>query len=197
MGNQGTRDWLERVAPTARPLFRRIGQRGGAAFGRRPGIDASGQQVNNWKRRGVPEAKIGRIASELGITYEQYMQEAGLSTGKKVQQTSSQYTLDRVALINDFEALPTWLQEHIARKAAELRAYAESLPAYVREGMKAPPKDPDAYRAWERNIESDMANRVGAGGEDKARPPSTEKRFPIGESPTPSRRSTSEKKVKR
>ena len=29
------------------------------------------------------------------------------------------------------------------------------MPAYVRDGMKGPPKDPQSYKAWERNIEDD------------------------------------------
>lgn len=84
-----------------------------------------------------------------------------------VAQPSGQYTIEAAGLLEDFNALPEWLKEHIARKTAELRRYADSLPEIMKEGMKAPPKDPESYRTWERNIEAEMARRGGKAVKEK------------------------------
>lgn len=66
-----------------------------------------------------------------------------------------QGSLETSKLMEDFEHLPSGLQEHIARKTAELRAYADALPKFIRDGLR-PPSDPESYRAWEREMEADM-----------------------------------------
>lgn len=152
---------------SAEPLFERIGKRGGtAAFAKK--INASEQRIANWKHRGIPAAEVGRVASAIGISYEQYMKEAGQELPPVARQPAAQYTIEAAKLLEDYNALPDWLQEHIARKAAELRNYAESLPAYVRDGMKGPPKDPASYADWERHIVEEMlARRVPAKSKDR------------------------------
>lgn len=142
---------------SAVPLFTRLGRGGASAFAKK--YRASEQRIANWKRRGIPAAEVGRVAAVLGITYEEYMREAGVEIPSVARQPGGQYTLEGQRLLNDFNALPDWLQEHIARKTAELRAYADSLPAYVRDGMKGPPKDPASYTDWERHIVEDMMKR--------------------------------------
>jgi len=123
-----------------------------AAFAKK--IGESDQSLSNWRRRGIPPAKVGRIAAELGMTYEQYMREAGQPLSV-ANQESAQYSIGRDALLDDYDHLPPWLQEHIARKTRELREYADALPLFLRESMSAPPTDPEAYRLWERNMEAD------------------------------------------
>lgn len=129
-----------------------------AAFAKKIGV--SDQVLSNWKKRGaIPESEVRRVAGLIGKTFDQYVREAG--RGELAEQPPAQYSFERSTLLEDYDHLPTWLQEHIARKVRELRAYAEALPDYVREGMKGPPKDPDAYRAWEKGIENDMDGRLG------------------------------------
>lgn len=66
-----------------------------------------------------------------------------------------QRSLETGKMVDDFEHLPDGLKEHVARKIAELRAYADALPGFIRDGLR-PPRDPDAYRQWEREMEADM-----------------------------------------
>lgn len=149
----------ERKIPAA-PLFERLGNSRGAAKKLAEKLNVSEQVVANWKRRGsIPWAELHRIAAYLGISPEQYLTEAGLPT-HVARQPGAQYTLEAHTLLEDFRALPEWLQEHVARKTAELRRYAESLPPYLRDGMRGPPKDPERYRTWERDMEDDMRKRT-------------------------------------
>lgn len=142
----------------ALPLFNRIGRTKGGAAGFAKKIDLSEQRLSNWKRRGIPARELPRVTAALGINVETYLREASQSPDR-AGEPGAQYGSESATLIEDFAALPTWLQEHIARKASELRRYAESLPTFVRDGMKPPPKDAEGYRVWEREIELDMAKR--------------------------------------
>lgn len=62
-------------------------------------------------------------------------------------------------LVADFMTLPQGLQQHLRRKAGELRQYADSLPPFIRKALGGPPDDSIGYRAWESEIEADMATR--------------------------------------
>lgn len=149
---------------SAAPLFERLGRGGAAAFAKK--INSSEQRVANWKRRGIPAAEVGTVAGALGMTYEEYMRAAGHEV-HVARQRPGQYTIEAAKLLEDFNALPDWLQEHVARKAAELRQYADSLPSYVRDGMKGPPKDPESYAAWESEIVADMIARSSSASKTK------------------------------
>lgn len=48
-------------------------------------------RITNWKRRGIPRAEVGQIAAIMGLTYEQYMKAAGVSskTSEKTHQTNA------------------------------------------------------------------------------------------------------------
>lgn len=72
---------------------------------------------------------------------------------------SGQRDFETDQLLKDFEAMPVGLREHIARKASELRKFADALPGYVKNSLK-PPDDPQSYRAWERELEADMYGKV-------------------------------------
>ncbi|TAK84330.1 MAG: hypothetical protein EPO20_14675 [Betaproteobacteria bacterium] len=147
----------KKIHPLAEPLFKRIGKKGGAA-GFATKLNVSEQVVSNWKRRGVPALEVPRVAAELGMTTEQYLAEAGYPRVQKAEQPATQYTFEASTLMEDFLALPDGLREYVSRKAAELRAYADALPAFIRDALK-PPTDPERYRAWERDIEADMTRR--------------------------------------
>lgn len=69
-----------------------------------------------------------------------------------------QHSIETAKMMEDFEHLPDGLKEHIARKTAELRAYADALPGFIRDGLR-PPSDPDSYRKWEREMEADIYGR--------------------------------------
>lgn len=112
-------------------------------------------RITNWRRRGIPRAQVGDVAGLMGLTFEQYMARAGVR--HHVADPQQQYTLEADALMLDFLALPEGLREHVARKTAELRAYAQGLPSFLREALK-PPADAERYRAWERDIEAAMLN---------------------------------------
>lgn len=143
----------------AGPLFKRIeAKRGGkAAFAKQLDIDHG--RLSNWKKRGIPWAQVTRVAAAIGMAREEYLAEAGLSQ-KIARQPRGQYTIEASTLLEDFNALPDWLQEHIARKTAELRKMSDSLAPMVRDGMKGPPKDPARYREWERGIEDLMNAQI-------------------------------------
>lgn len=140
------------------PLFKKLDtDRGGAtAFAKR--LEVSEQALSNWRRRGIPAVELPRVAAALNITVEKYLLEAG-HTVTTLREPGAQYSIEGQQLLEDYLALPDWLQEHVARKTSELRKYADSLPAMVREGMKGPPKEPERYRAWERQVEDDMIKR--------------------------------------
>lgn len=67
--------------------------------------------------------------------------------------------LEAEQLVADFMTLPHGLQQHLRPKAGELRQYADSLPPFIRKALGGPPDDSAGYRAWEREIEADMALR--------------------------------------
>jgi transcriptional regulator with XRE-family HTH domain len=155
---------------SAVPLFSRLKKKLNlkpAEFAKK--INESDQAVSNWRHRGIPQAKVYKVAMALGMSYEEYMREAGQPV-PVLDQERAQYTIERQALLDDYDHLPPWLQEHIARMARELRAYADALPQFVREGMASPPTDAEAYRQWVRNIEADYQLRLGKTGKGESPP---------------------------
>lgn len=70
-----------------------------------------------------------------------------------------QQSIHADALLKDFNALPPGLQEHIARKTAELRRYSDALPEFIKSALR-PPTDKEGYRAWEREMEADMHTKM-------------------------------------
>lgn len=162
----------KQIGIPAAPLLKRIGKSRGAtaAFAKKLQIDHG--RVSNWKKRGIPWAQLPRVAEALELTPDQYLAEAGLLK-PRARQPSMQYTLEGANFLEDFNALPEWLKEHIARKTAELRNYADSLPAYVREGMRGPPQDPQSYAAWEKNIVVDIEARKLRAEEPPSEPRTT------------------------
>lgn len=145
---------------SADPLFKRLGRGGAVAFAKK--INSSEQRVANWKRRGIPSRALPHVAAAIGLSVEQYLQEAGYPGVQGIEEPRIQYTLELDALKDDFLALPDGLREYVARKTAQLRAYADALPQFIRDALK-PPVDPERYLAWERDIEADMMmKRQGA-----------------------------------
>src|SRR4051812_22690872 len=60
------------------PLFKRLADQKKSAKWLADELDVSEQVVSNWRRRGnIPDKDVGRVAGALGITYEQYMRDAG------------------------------------------------------------------------------------------------------------------------
>lgn len=109
-------------------------------------------RFTNWKRRGVPQGELSRVAAKIGKSTDQYLAEIGRPTGKG----SRQGKLETATLIEDFEALPDFLQTYVARKTTALRALYDGFPDWFRKKL-APPKDPAQYKAWEREIEALMS----------------------------------------
>lgn len=145
---------------SAAPLFNRLGREKGKAAKFAQDLQISRQVLANWRRRGVPAAQVPKIANLLGITTEVYYREAGLALNV-LNQEPAQYTIEAAKLMDDFNALPGWLQDYVARLTEDLRRYTDALPAMVRDGMKSPPRDPEQYRQWEKNILDDMHKRLG------------------------------------
>lgn len=85
----------------------------------------------------------------------------------EVDHASPQTSLEAVKLLEDYNALPDGLKSHVARKTAELRAYADALPDFLRKSLRPPP-DPLAYRAWEKEMEADMARLMRSSGGEPA-----------------------------
>jgi len=89
------------------------------------------------------------------MTTDAYLEAAGKPRIAVLKQPQGQYTIEGQKFLQDFYALPSGLQDHVARKVAELRQYADALPPFLRAALK-PPADQESYRTWEREIEGDM-----------------------------------------
>ena len=146
------------VPLSSAPLFKRLTGRGAPArFAKK--IGESPQTIANWKKRGtLPDSQLRKVCDALDMSLDLYVLEAN-EDSPSAGEPPGLYAVPGGQLLQDFRALPPWLQEHIARKTQELRRYADSLPAIVRDGMRGPPSDPEHYRAWEAAIEADMALR--------------------------------------
>lgn len=109
------------------------------------------------------------LAKALKMTIEQL---AGLASAAPLAfvhdnveaYAASQETIERVQLLADYGALPADMQIMVAKNAADLRRYFESLEPAIRKHFGAP-ADPERRREWERDIEADVAgikHREGA-----------------------------------
>lgn len=143
----------------AKPLFDRLDASKGEAarFAKKMGL--SHGRVANWRNRGIPAAMLPDVAAYLAMSTDAYLEAAGRPRPAVFQQPPGQYTLEGQKFLDDYYALPEGLREHVAKKTAELRAYADALPAFIRNGLR-PPTDPETYRAWEKDMEVDMRRRL-------------------------------------
>lgn len=144
---------------SARPLFAKLDKEKGAAAALAEKLNISHGRLANWRKRGVPAAMLPHVAAYLGLSTDDYLRAAGWPRIGTILEPRGQYTIEGQKFLDDFYALPDGLQEHIAKKTAELRAYADALPPFIRAGLK-PPTDPEAYRAWEKDMELDMGRRL-------------------------------------
>ena len=115
------------------------------------------QAVNGWRARGMIAKKHLPVISRLTGKPIAYF----LEDGQAAKQPEGQYTFEANRLLDDYHALPEGLKEHLARKAAELRAYVEALPPFLRQKLQ-PPTDWEEYKQFERELEADMAQRLHA-----------------------------------
>lgn len=113
-------------------------------------LDVRPQHVTNWLSRGIPSRRIQDVAALCGLNSDDYLREAGIESKHAAPK---QQKLDSPALLQDFEVLPDGLRTHILRKTRELRDLYEALPVWLRDKL-VPPKDPERYREWERDIEA-------------------------------------------
>lgn len=115
-------------------------------------LNISAGRLSNWLRRGIPKGQVYPVAIEMGISYPEYLLQAGaLPPNAKPAQGS----LEEIALLADFEQLPDGLKAHVARKTEELRELYESLPSFLQASLKKRP-DPESYKEWEKGIEELM-----------------------------------------
>jgi hypothetical protein len=153
--------WQIEDAARLKKLFEQHATESQEKFGQRHGIGNQSAVYQYLSGRIPLNLRVAlKFAGGLKVQLEEISPTLASEVGgNSTRQITAQYTLQAAAMMEDFNALPVWLQEHITRKTAELRKYADSLPAFVREGMKAPPKDQAGYQNWEREIEADMAKR--------------------------------------
>lgn len=121
-------------------------------------LDIKPQHLTNWLTRGVPARRLPDVAAVCDLSTDEYRLEAGMVIRARGKDLLAQ------ALLTDFRALPEGLREHIARKTAALRELCQDMPKFLMESLK-PPKDPEKYKEWERDIEILMA-RFRTGGDD-------------------------------
>lgn len=136
------------------PLIRRLTDEGAKAeFARK--LNISPQRLNNWiTREYIPADWLPEIAAGLNLSIMAYLQEAG-----RIPQNYPilNGTLETAPLLEDFEALPVSLREHISRRTREMRMMMDSLPVALKPLLQPPPpRDPGRYREWERSIEALM-----------------------------------------
>lgn len=132
----------------------RLGDDGAKAeFARK--LNISPQRLNNWiSREYIPAEWLPEIAAGLGISMRKYLHEAGRIPDNYPLLNGN---IESIPLLNDFERLPSGLQEHITRKAHELRQLVDGIPQKLRPLLiPPPPKHPDRYREWEQSIEALM-----------------------------------------
>lgn len=122
-----------------------------ASFARK--IHISHGRLSNWLRRGLPQSQVYKVATEMGISYETYLRQAG--TIPPLVKTAKP-DFDSAKLMEDFEHLPDGLKEYVVRTAMELRATYESTPKFMR-GIFKPPRGLASYRDWEKQIADLMA----------------------------------------
>jgi hypothetical protein len=145
----------------AKPLFDKLDSEKGAAAKLVIRLGVSHGRLANWRTRGLPAAMLPEVAAYLGMTTDGYLEKIGRVSVRRMLQPPGQYTIEGEQLLADFYALPDGLREHIARKTAELRKYADALPSFLKDALK-PPTDPESYRSWEKDMEDDMRRRVAA-----------------------------------
>lgn len=83
--------------------------------------------------------------------------------------TTPQLSMEAQLLLEDFEQLPDGLREHVARKTAELRAFSNAMPLFIRKNL-IPPAEPEHYREWERELEGEMSRILKSGGQTPGDP---------------------------
>lgn len=117
------------------------------------------QTVHKWiyETKGPPPAALFQLADLLDLSARYIAVAQG---PRKPNRQTAQNDPQITKLLDDFNALPDGLKDHVARKAEKLRKYAESLPSFLRDSLK-PPVNGDAYRSWEREMEGDMARLNG------------------------------------
>lgn len=112
-------------------------------------------RTGNWRKRGIPRGEVPAIAQLMRLTFDQYLDRAGVPVNA-VQQTRAEYLATPVMLA-DFNALQVAFKEHVARKISQLRRYADSLSPILRDGVQRPPADPNEYVEWQLGVETELA----------------------------------------
>lgn len=113
------------------------------------------QAVNGWRTTGkIAKKHLTTIARLTNKPIAHFLESASAA-----REPDGQYTIEQSQLLENYQALPDGLKEHLARKAVELRAYVDALPPFLREGLK-PPAEWDAYKQFERELEADMEKRL-------------------------------------
>lgn len=91
----------------ASPLFKWFAGKPGRRSEFRLRTGYSDGRITNWNRRGVPLAELGRIAGEMGLTYEEYLAEAGVPS-KRADGPVSQNIEEERAIRRLRKALPAY-----------------------------------------------------------------------------------------
>lgn len=115
-------------------------------------LEVTVQTITNWLSRGVSWKGLPLVAAYCKLSTDEYLYEAGLLTKAPKGRNG---TIAAAALVENFSALPDFLQAYIENKTANLRRAYDGIPAWLRDKL-APPKDPVQYRQWEREIEGLM-----------------------------------------
>ena len=112
-------------------------------------------RITNWKSRGIPMAELGKVSGRMGLTYEEYLVEAGVpavSTGPVSPNIEEAHAIRRLrkalpayrgyvlslALMESHEKQQLFLdimREHVPDREVE-KAYG-AAPHTVRSGVKA------------------------------------------------------------
>lgn len=151
------------------PLKARLSKQRGDKnkFAARMSISAA--RLTNWFSRGIPPKQFPKVCAKLGISQDVYRAEAGMPPERPLR--AIQGDLDAASIIADLERLPPGLRAYVARKARSLREIWDNNP--ILHSVFTPPKDPAAYRRWEREVEGlihRLAQGAGAGPDDDESP---------------------------
>lgn len=137
---------------SALPLLRRLKDRAVSQTKFANENNYTPADITNWKARGVPLAELPKVAQWCQITVDAYLSEAGLPTASRPK------SFEAATLLADYDALPDGLKEIVARKAAELRRFVDSLQPLFRDALDKAPTDPERYQAWEHDIADAIAH---------------------------------------
>jgi hypothetical protein len=124
-------------------------------------VGYSDGRITNWKDRGIPRAQVGDVARHMGLTFEQYLAEAG-EDGNLVQEPPAAYGLlspEALSIARAFDEIEPQAREFIREQVFIYTVIDKSFP-WLRRGRPVGSSYEDFEKWHKENI--DLAMKRGA-----------------------------------